>query len=140
MQKPTVKTDSTPQRAQVLDGSGDVGLDLLRRDRLHVRPVLEVVAALLHSGRAAEVVERERRVAALREAQGQLLVEAVEAAHVRQDHDALRRGLLGSGQEGGEAVPVARLQHEVVVRDRRAGDDRDRRRGIEVEAHGRDAV
>ena len=128
------------ERAQVLDGRGDVGLDLLGRRRLDVRPVLEVLAALLDAGRAPEVVERERRVAALGEAQRQLLVEAVQPADVRKDHDARLRRLLGRRQEGCETVPVARLEHEVVVRDGRARDDRDRRRGVEVEAHGRDAV
>ena len=124
----------------MLDRRGDVGLDLLRRDRLDVRPVLEVLAALLDAGRAPEVVERERQVATLGEAQCQLLVEAVEAAHVGENHDAGLGRLLRACQEGGEAVSVTRLEHEFLVRDGRAGDDRDRRRGVELEAHGRGEV
>src|ERR671927_211145 len=34
-----------------------------------------------------------------------------------------------------ETVAVRRLEHEVVVRHRRAGDDRDRRQRVAVEAH-----
>ena len=140
MQKPTVKIVSHAERAEVLDGGGNIRLDLLGRHGLDVRRVLEVLVALLGARRAPEVVDRERRVAALGEAQRQLLVEAVQPAHVRKDHHAGLRRLLGRGQEGGEAVAVARLEHEVVVRDRRAGDDRDRRQGIELEAHGRGEV
>ena len=105
-----------------------------------MRRVLEVLVALLGTRGAPEVVERERQVAALGEPQRQLLVEAVQPAHVRKDHDAGLRRLLGRGQEGCEPVAVACLQHEVLVRDRRAGDDRDRRQRVELEAHGRGEV
>ncbi len=104
-------------RAQVRDRRGDVRLDAVRR-RLHdVLHVVEVVVALRHPGGAAEVVERDRRVAALREAERQLLVEAVEAADVGQDHDPRRGRLLRHGLERREAVPVGGLEHEIVVRD-----------------------
>ena len=86
-------------------------------DVLRVR---EVVVALADAGRAAEVVDRDRRVPALGEAQRELLVEAVEAAHVGQHDDARRGRLLGRGRERGEAVAVGRLEHEILVRDRRA--------------------
>src|SRR5262249_27542762 len=97
--------------------------------------VLEVVATLLHAGRAPEEVERNRRVPALGEAERELLVEAVEAADVREDHDADAGFLLRRRLERCEAVPVGRLEHEVVVRDGRARDRRDRRHRVEVEAH-----
>src|SRR5207253_5385584 len=74
------RVDAT--RAQRLDGGADVELDLLRRERVDVPPVLEPVTALLGAGGPPEVVERQRRVASLREAQRELLVEAVEPADV----------------------------------------------------------
>jgi hypothetical protein len=128
------------ERAQVLDRGAHVLLDLLGRNGVDVRPAVEVVVPLLGAGGAAEVVERERRVAALRKAQGQLLVEAVQPADVREDHDSGVRHRVGSREEGCEAVAVPRLEHEVVVRDGRTGDHRDRRRGVELEAHGRSGV
>ena len=97
--------------------------------------VLEVVVTLFRTGGTAEVVERHRRDPTLGEAQRQLLVEAVEAAHVREDHDTDLGGLLGSRREGGEAVAVSRLEDEVLVRDGGAADHGDRRNGIELEAH-----
>src|SRR5438477_281762 len=71
--------------AQLLDRRGDVGLDELRLRRVHMRPVLEVVAALRHAGRAAEIVDRNRGEPPLRKAQGELLVEAIEPANIGQD-------------------------------------------------------
>src|SRR5207248_5661400 len=53
-----------PVRAQPLDGGSGVELDLLRRDGIDVRRVVELVVALGGAGGASEVVERERRVAA----------------------------------------------------------------------------
>ncbi len=78
-------------RAQPGDARRDVRLNLGRRDDADVLHVVEVVVALRDAGGAPEVVERDGRVAALGEAQRELLVEAVEATHVRQDHDAGRR-------------------------------------------------
>ena len=101
--------------AEMRDARGDVGLDAVLRRLLDVRHVLEVVAALLGSGRASEVVERDRRVAALGEAQRELLVEAVEAADVGQDHDSGAVGSSGVADERREAVAVRGLEHEVVV-------------------------
>ena len=122
------------------DRGGHVSLHPLGSRLLDVLPVLELVAALLGSGRPAEVVGRERRITALGEAQRQLLVEAVEATHVGEHHDADPRRLIGSREEGGEAVPVPGLQHEIVMRDSGPGDREDRRQGIELEAHDRAAV
>jgi hypothetical protein len=123
--------------AQIRDRSADVRLNAPRRRLVDVRPVFEVVVALRRPGGAAEEVERNGGDAALGQAQRQFLVEPVEAADVRQDHHAdvgrhfRRRG------EGGEAVAVRRLERQVLVRDGRALDDRDRRRGVELEAHAR---
>ena len=100
-----------------------------------MRHVLELVVALGDARRAAEVVERDGRVAALREAKCELLVEAVEAADVGEDDDARFARLVGQRGEGGEAVAVRRVQHQLLVRDGGAGDDGDRRRGVVVEAH-----
>jgi len=100
-----------------------------------VRHAVELGVALLDACRPAEVVEGDGRVPALGEAQCELLVEAIEAADVRKDHDARRPRLVGHGGEGREAVAVRRVEHEVVVRHGGARDDRDRRQGVAVEAH-----
>src|SRR5581483_7739692 len=125
--------------AQMLHRRARVRLYTLARRLLDVRPVLEVVAALLRAGRAAEVVDRERRMAALGESECELLVEAVEAADVRKDHDPGGPGRLGRREEGREAVAVGGGERQVLVRDGGARDPRDRRLGIGVEAHGRES-
>ena len=75
-------------RAQVAHAGADVGLHLLLRELLHERHVVPVVRPLVDPGGAAEVVEGDGRVAALGEAERELLVEAVEAPDVGEDHDA----------------------------------------------------
>ena len=65
------------------DACAHIGLHARRCRLLHVRHVLEVVVALLDTGGPSEVVEREGRVAAFREAERELLVEAIEPADVR---------------------------------------------------------
>ncbi len=70
-------------RAEPRDGRGDIGLNRCRLGLCHVLHVGEVVIALAHSAGAAEVVDRDGGRPALGEAQGELLVEAVEAADVR---------------------------------------------------------
>src|SRR5262249_38809600 len=72
-----------PLLAQEVDRGADVGLDPGLRRLVDVLAVLEVVVSLRDARRAAEGVDRNRAIAALREAQCQLLVESVEAAHVR---------------------------------------------------------
>ena len=124
----------------MLDGGGDIGLNALGRRLLDVFHVLEVVAALRHPGGATEVVERNGRDPTLGEAQCQFLVEPVEAAHVRQDHDAYVHRLLRGRREGGEGISVARREREVLVRDGGAADHRDGRNGIEFEAHCRPSL
>ena len=121
--------------AETRNGGGDVRLDAVGGRLLDVRHVLEVVVPLPGACRPAEVVERDRGVPALGEAQRELLVEAVEPADVGQDHDPGAARLVGRGREGGEPVAVPRLEHEVVVRDRRAREHRDRRQRVGVEAH-----
>src|SRR5581483_10643955 len=105
------------RRAQPLHARSDVRLDALRRRLRDVVHVRKVVVPLRHAGRAPEVVEGDRRVPALGEAERELLVEAVEAAYVREDDDADAARLVGRGGERREAVPVLRLQHEILVRD-----------------------
>ncbi len=69
--------------AEVGDRRRHVGLDA-RRGRLgdvvHER---EVILALADAGAAAEVVDRDRGMTSLGEAEGKFFVEAVEAANVR---------------------------------------------------------
>src|SRR5262249_19594519 len=126
------------RRSEVAHARADVGLHLLVRQLLHERPVVPVVGPLADPGGAAEVVERDGCVAALGEAERELLVEAVEAADVRQDHDPGRDVSVRNRPERREAVAVAALEDEVVVRDGGARDPRNRRLGVDVEAHGRE--
>ena len=125
--------DAAP--AQILDRGGGVGLDAFRRRLLDVLRVLEVVAALAHSRGAAEVVDRNRRITTFREAQRELLVEAVEPADVRQDDDADRARLVRQRRERRELRAVGRPQRDVLVRERAARDDGNRRERVELEAH-----
>ena len=134
-QNPTVKIEVQSSARRCAHCRADVLLHELRLRLLHVLHVLEVVAALRDAGGAAEVVDRDRDVAALGEAERELLVEVVEAAHVRQDHDARRRRPVGHRAKRSETIAVGRLERQVVVRDRRARDRRDRRLGVGLEAH-----
>src|SRR5207344_2126840 len=94
-------------------------------------------ATLCRSCGATEVVERHGRDPTLGEAQRQLLVEPVETANVREDHDAHVAGLFRCCSESGEAVSIARLEDEILMRDAGAANHRDRRHGVELEAHCR---
>ena len=95
----------------------------------------ELVVALADAGRAAEVVDREGRVAAFREPEAELLVEGVEPAYVRKDDDTDTPSLDRPREEGSEPIAVTGLEHEVVVRDRRTRDGRYRRPGVWLVAH-----
>jgi hypothetical protein len=119
----------------VRDGGADIGLNSFRCRLLDVFHVLEVVIALRGTGRAAEVIEGHSRDPTLGKTQCQLLVKPVETAYVREDHDTDLARLVGRGREGRKAVPVARLEDDVLMRDGCAADRRDRRDGIELEAH-----
>jgi hypothetical protein len=122
-------------RAQIRDAGGDVGLHAFGRRLLAVRRIVEVLSALLRARRAAVEIERDGRVAALREPEGELLVEPVQAADVGEDDDPRRGRLVRARRERGEAVPVRRLEHQVVVRHRGARQGRDRRERVVIEAH-----
>ena len=119
----------------MFDGSADIGLNSCGRRLLDVFHVLEVVIALCGTGRAAEVIERHSRDPTLGKTQCQLLVEPVETAHVREDHDTDLAGLVWRRREGRKAVPVVRLEDDVLMRDSGAADCRNRRDGIKLEAH-----
>ncbi len=94
--------------SQVRDARCDVRLDAAGVVCCDVRHVLELVVALRDSRRAAEVVEGDRRVSALGEPQRELLVEAVEAADVREDHDAdARRLSSGVAANAAKRLPSA---------------------------------
>ena len=60
----------------------DVELDLLGSRERHVVHVREVAVARVDAGRAAEVVDRDRGMPALGEAQRKLLVEGEQPANV----------------------------------------------------------
>jgi hypothetical protein len=97
----------TGSRSQGRDRRAGVGLHALDARLLHVLHVVEPLVALAEPGGAAEVVDRDRAVAGLRETLRQLDVEAVEPADVGEDHDARRAGLGRDRERGGEAVAVA---------------------------------
>src|SRR6266566_4985457 len=120
----------------MLDCRVHVGLDAFLRRLGDMRRVLEVVSPLCRAGGSPEVVDREGVVTALGETKGELLVEAVEPPDVREDDDADYVGIVRGRLEGGKAVAVSRLELDVVVGDGRARDARDRRQGVEFEAHG----
>lgn len=113
----------------------DIVLNAVRRRLLDVRHVLEILATFLHTRSAPEVVERHSRIAALGKAQRELLVEPVEPANVGQDDHPDAAGRLGKSCEGREAVAVLSLENEISMRDGGAGDPRNGRSGIQVEAH-----
>ncbi len=121
--------------AEIGDARGDVGLHRRRGRLLHVRPVFELLVALRRAGGPAEVVESNGGDAALGEAQGELLVEAVEAADVGEDDDGGSAGLFRHRLEGREAVVVRRVELEPPVGHGGAPDDGDGRQRVEVEAH-----
>ena len=105
-----------------------------------MRHELAVLGPLVDTRRAAEVVERDRVKAAFGEAERELLVEGVEAPDVRQDHDAGRDVPIWQRPERRELVAVLAFEDEVVVGDGGARDLRDRRLGVELEAHGAASV
>jgi hypothetical protein len=122
--------------AEPVDGSANVGLNLIGRALLDVRHVVEVVTALPDAGSATEVVDGDSGDTALGEAQRELLVKAVEPAHVGEDDDADVPGLFRQSRKGRESRAVGALELEVTMVDRAAHDRRDRRHGVELEAHG----
>ena len=98
---------------------------------------VEVVVALPDARGPAEVVEGDGGVAALGEAQRELLVEAVEPADVGEDDDADARRLVGRAANAANRVPSAdsstRSSCEMAA-PRMIGD---RRQGVELEAQAR---
>ena len=118
------------------DRRPDVLLDRRRRRLRDMVGVRKRVVALRHTGGASEVVERDCGVAALGEAERELLVEAVQPADVGEDDDSDPRAVVRLRREGGEPRAVRRLEHDVLGAHRRtAGDRRDRRDRVELEAH-----
>src|SRR3954470_2836909 len=117
-----------------------VGRHGVRGRLLDVRRIVEVLAARAEAGGAAEVVERDRAVAGVREALGQFLVEAEQPAHVGQHDDP--HGACGTREVGREFGPIGRRERQRLAR-RAAGDhpvaggDRGRDR-VEGEAHARE--
>src|SRR5262249_38151460 len=113
----------------------DLRLDPFPRRLPHMAAVLELLSTPGHRGAPAEVVDRDRFVPSLGEAECELLVEPVEAADVGQDHDAGGARLVRACGKGGEAVAVRRFEDEVVVRDRGSAYDGDRRLRVRFVAH-----
>jgi hypothetical protein len=129
------REDDARRLAELRDHRCEIALHACDGRLGRVLPVVEVLAALADARRAAEVVERDRRVAALGEAERELLVEAVEPADVGEDRDADACWFIRGRHERGEAVAVAPLENEVVVGHRGTAEHRDRRRRVQLEAH-----
>ena len=117
------------------DTRPDVRGDPAPRRRADVGRVVEVLAAPGVARGPAEVVDGQGVDAALREAQGQLLVERMEAADVGQDHDAGAGRFGRSRPEGGQAVAVGGRQGQPFGVERAARDRWDGRSAVEIEAH-----
>ncbi len=120
----------------------EVVLDALDLELLDVWHVLEVLIAWPEARGPSEVVEHDCVISGLGEALGQIGVERVQPADVRQDHDPAppagrfgdRRGELRAVRGGqlellGARAPRDRRQEEVGGWSRWAG--------VEVKAHGR---
>ena len=92
--------------AQLRRRGGEVVDRLVELHLLTVRAVVELVVARAEAGGPAVVVEGNRVMAGLREALGQLDVEGVEAANVRDDHDTglVALGCLGERRREVRAV------------------------------------
>ena len=105
-----------------------------------MRRAVEVRSAVADPGCPPEVVDGDRVDAALREAQRQLAVVGVQAAHVGQDHDPGAGGLGGMGDECREPGTVGGVQSHALTVDRRPGQGSDRGSAVKVETHGRDAT
>ena len=139
-QKPTVIARSAPVSSRSVSSAVSTSRATVSGVRLlDVRHVLEVLVARAEPGRAAEVVDRDRRVPGGGEALRELLVEAEQAAHVGQDDDAGRA--LGAGEVGGELRAVGGRQRQLLA-GRAAGDDLEARGEVghdrvKGEAHGR---
>ena len=67
----------------------------------------ELVVAFCHAGGTAEVVERDRGVAPLTEAERKLLVEPIQPTDIRQDDHADRAGSSGTAEKAANLVPSA---------------------------------
>jgi hypothetical protein len=99
--------DRAGTRPEALDGGADIGLDSLPGRLRDVRRVLEVVAPLRRARRPTEVVDRDRVEAALGEAEGKFLVEAIEPPNVREDDDADPVRLVGVASKAAKRLPSA---------------------------------
>ena len=98
--------------------------------------VLEAVHAPAEAGRPAEVVDGDGVYAVLGEAQGQVLVVGVQAADIRQDHDAGAGRDGGAGTERGQPSAIVRGEGQLAGVERTTGDRRHGRAGVMVVAHG----
>src|SRR6266536_1343637 len=94
------------ERADVAHGCADVLLYEFRLRLPHMRHVVEVDVTLRDARGTAEIVDRNRDVPPFGEAQRELLIEAVETAHIREDRYARLRHAVREREKGGEPVPV----------------------------------
>ena len=140
MQNPIVKTElgaaRSPSGEPISSTAATMSAEMPAHVVLTSRVVVEVVAARLGTGGPPEPVDRERVDAVLGEPQGELLVVRVEPADVGQDHDRRPARLGRPCPERRVPVAIGRGQDRAALVERTAGDRRDRRVAVEIEAHG----
>ena len=106
-QNPTVKTDVAPSASRSQrDRGGGVGLHALARSSARRAACTRTRRRASRRRPCARSSRSRRRVAALGEAERELLVEAVEPADVGEDHDPGAARAVRRRGEGGEAVAV----------------------------------
>ena len=119
------------------EGGGGVGPQAVHRYLLHVRPVVEVVVALVETRGSPEVIHGRRVHTRLREPRGELLIERMKPANIGEDRGPRRVGCLRASAEGVEPIAVGRLDHHALAPGDTgaAGDRRERRSSGRFEAH-----
>jgi hypothetical protein len=79
---------------------------------LEMRPVVERSSAVADPCRPAVLVDRHGMHPRVGEPERELLIEAVEASDVGEDHHPRRLGSVGRRREGGQAVPIRGFQND----------------------------
>ena len=123
------------RRPQVRNRRAHVSRDVLVRGLFDVRHVFKGLAPITNGRCSAEVIDRHRVGAGLRKSNREVLVELMQAAHVRHHHHAGAGRLLCACEVTGEPRPVRGCQDKVALVRGRAADWRKRRSRLIAVAH-----